>query len=397
MTEKARGNFLSQPQKFGNILMHMSKFQPLLIRALSTAGLTLVLCTPAIASVHAGDELDVTVYNHPELSGKVMIEASEAVSLPLVGSIDVRGLELSQIAQRIDGALVAYVRNPAVDVKMSTQNASIFVSGGPGGVLKYQPGEHFSAGLADVAALEAGSSGHTADTSSALAALSQTRVDLSRVSIQRDGSTLGTYDAVALSAKGDAGPALLPGDTLVFVDKPNAIRITGDVSRPGLTYLSNDETLADAVAQAGGVTATAATADLTLQRNGTLQTVALGDPVMNEPALNGDRLVVPTAPRVSVVGLVEKPGPVVLKTDFTLINALYGAGGPTKFGDLSKVTVIHNGATHAYDVAALVHGNTAQNPILADGDTVFVPEGHKVDYGGIFQTLAPLFYLFRPI
>ena len=280
---------------------------------------------------------------------------------------------------------------------MSTQNASIFVSGGPGGVLKYQPGERFTAGLADVAALEAASSGRTAGTSSGLAALERTRVDLSRVAIQRDGIVFGTYDATALSASGDGGPVLLPGDTLVFVDKPNAVRVTGDVSRPGLTFLSNDETLADAVARAGGVTATAATAHLTLQRNDTTRIVSLGDPAMNQAAQNGDRLIVPTAPRISVVGLVEKPGPVVLKTDFTLINALYGAGGPAKNGDLSKVTVIHDGASHAYDVAALVHGNMAQNPVLSDGDTVFVPEDHKVDYGGIFRTLAPLFYLFRPI
>ena len=93
-----------------------SNFSPFAIRALFAVGLALMVCTPASASVHAGDELEVTVYNHPELSGKVTVEASEALSLPLVGSIDVRGLELTQIAQRIDGALVAYVRNPAVDV-----------------------------------------------------------------------------------------------------------------------------------------------------------------------------------------------------------------------------------------------------------------------------------------
>ena len=112
---------------------------------------------------------------------------------------------------------------------------------------------------------------------------------------------------------------------------------------------------------------------------------------------NGDVLTVPTAPRVSVVGNVEKPGPVVLKTDFTLINAVYGAGGPSKYGDLGKVTVIHAGASHAYDVTLLAHGDTSQNPTLADGDTVLVPESRKADYGGFLQALSPLLFLFRPI
>jgi len=373
--------------------LHLSQF---VVRGSLALGLSLALIAPALAAVHAGDELDVTVYNHPELSGKVTVEASEAISLPLAGTIDVRGLEPAQIAQRIDGALVPYVRNPAVDVKMNAQSATIFVAGGPGGVLKYQPGERLNAGLADLAA-GANAVGDRAGTPSGLAAFEHTRVDLTRVGIRRDGAALGTYDATALSASGDAGPTLLPGDTIVLVDKPDAIRVAGDVAHPGLTYLATGETLADAVTQAGGITPTAATAHLTLQRDGTTRLLSLGDPVMLQPAQSGDTLTVPTAPRVSVVGLVEKPGPVVLKTDFTLVNALYGAGGPAKYGDLSKVTVIHDGASHPYDVAALVHGDTSQNPVLADGDTVLVPEGHHVDYSGFLQAIAPIFYLFRPI
>ena len=359
--------------------------------------LSFALCAPAFAAVHAGDELAVTVYNHPELSGTVTVEASGALSLPLAGTIDVRGLELPQIAQRIDAALVAYVRNPAVDVKMAAQNPVIYVTGGPGGVLKYQPGERLSDGIADLAAGAAAAERATPSTPTSATALEHTRIDLQRVSVQRDGSILGTYDTVALASRGDGGPTLLPGDTIVLVDKPNAVRILGDVTHPGMTYLSDTETLADAVNQAGGVTPTAATGRLALQRNGTTEVVSLGDAVMQQPALSGDTLIVPTAPRVNVVGLVEKPGPVVLKTDFTLVNAIYDAGGPTKLGNLAKVTVTHDGTSHVYDAAALAHGDTSQNPMLADGDTVFVPEGNKSDFSGFLQSIAPIFYLFRPI
>lgn len=348
--------------------------------------------------VHAGDELQVTVYNHPELSRKVTVDASSALSLPLVGTINVRGLEPAQISARVASALGAYVRNAAVDIELVAQSESIFVSGGPGGVLKYLPGETLAGGLADLSTVMSGSTGLNANPAKGtdLAGLERSRIDLRRVAVRRDGVVLGSYDAIALSARGDSGPSLVPGDTIVLVNKPNAVRVLGDVARPGMTFVSGDETLADAIDQAGGVTANAASTHLELQRNDKTQLLALGDLQMHQPAQDGDVLVVPTAPRVSVVGMVDKPGPVVLKTDFSLLDALYSAGGPTKWGDLSKVTVIQNGTSHIYNIAALTHGDTSQNPALTDGDTVFVPEGHRVDYGGVFAALAPLLYLVRP-
>jgi hypothetical protein len=33
------------------------------------------------------------------------------------------------------------------------------------------------------------------------------------------------------------------------------------------------------------------------------------------------------------------------------------------------------------------YGNTKVNPVLRDGDIVFVPEGHKIDFRGLFSTL----------
>jgi protein involved in polysaccharide export with SLBB domain len=264
-------------------------------------------------------------------------------------------------------------------------------------VLKYQPGETLAGGLADLVPPAATAGAATAGGHPGLAALERTRVDLSRISLLRNGAVIGTYDATDLSARGDGGPALLPGDTIVLVNKPNAVRLAGDVLHPGTAYVANDESLADAIDQAGGLSPTAASANLTLLRDGAMQTLSLGDPKMQAPAHNGDVLTVPTAPRVSVVGVVEKPGPVLLKTDFSLLNALYSAGGPAKYGDLGRVSVTHNGTNTTYNVAALVKGNsTLNNPQLADGDTVFVPQGRKTDYSGIFTTLSPLLYLLRP-
>ena len=361
----------------------------IVLAGVCTAVTGIGLASPALAQVHAGDQLQVTVYNHPELSRRVTVGADDTLSLPLAGIVHVRGLETAQIAGRIAGALGSYVKHPAVDVELSGQTASLFVSGGPGGVLKYQPGETLAAALADLPGVD----GATDPKAPGLAGLARSRVDLHKVGVVRDGASLGTYDALRLSARGQSGPGLLPGDTITLVNKPNTIRVDGAVRRPGFTYLSADEPLADAIDQAGGLTDSAASANVLFQRDGRTDALALGAPTFAQPARNGDMLTVPTAPRVSVVGLVEKPGVFALKTDFSLLNALYQAGGPTRWADLSKVTVTRKGTQTPYNLAALAHGNLTQNAVLQDGDLVFVPEGHKVDFQPIFQGLLSLLYV----
>ena len=95
-----------------------------------------------------------------------------------------------------------------------------------------------------------------------------------------------------------------------------------------------------------------------------------------------------------MLGSVVKPGNQILQGDATLLNALYDSGGPLKYGNLRSVAVIHQGQRKEYDITKLPHGASDQNPTLADGDTVFVPEGHKIDFTSVFQALSGI-YLFR--
>lgn len=359
--------------------------------AIVSLALTAALATNATAAVRAGDQLDIAVYNHPELSRKSIVDSRGDVSLPLAGTVVVRGLEPKRIADRIARALEPFVIRPAVEVQLVAQTTSIFLSGPNGGVLKYQPGETLVSVIADLpssgTAIEGGGAG--------TAGLQRSPVDMRHVVLERDGKITGTYDALALAAHGESGPELQPGDTLDLQNKPLDVRVLGDVKRPGNTYLSKDEPLSNAIDQAGGINASGATAQVALQRDGATTMLALGDVAFREPAQDGDVITVPTAPRVSVVGLVAKPGPLVLRTDFSLLDALYEAGGPTQWANLSSVAVIRDGKKMEFNVAALQRGDASQNPRLNDGDTVYVPEGHKIDFRGIFQSLLP-FSFFLP-
>jgi hypothetical protein len=125
-----------------------------------------------------------------------------------------------------------------------------------------------------------------------------------------------------------------------------------------------------------------------LERDGVRHSLAFGSPEFSEPAHSGDMILVPRAPVVTVVGMVVKPGDVTLKNDRTLLSALYAADGIQKWADLKKVQVMHNGQHVTYDVTRLTHGDVSQNPSLAAGDTVFVPEGHKIDWTPVFGALG---------
>jgi polysaccharide export outer membrane protein len=350
------------------------------------------------ATLHPGDKISVTVYNHPELSeATVTLDALGQASLPVAGLVGGSGETPATLSGLIRARLARYVRRPAVDVQLLSQGTNIFVSGGPGGVLAYTPGETLSGALtqlhSNVAAADAGAAPPQSDTNLFSASLASSGIDLHHVVIERDGVDLPPVDARQLAIAGSPGPLLQPDDTIKLQYKPIAVTVQGEVKRPGIVYLDSDEPLSDALLQAGGTNDTGSAIAFTLTRDSAEKSLSTSSAEYREPARAGDIIYVPHDLRVGVVGQVNKPGDVELRGDGSLLSALYYAGGPTKYGDIRDVGVIHQGVQKNYDVSKLTHGAPADNPVLADGDTVFVPEGHKVDFSLLFQAIISASYL----
>ncbi len=349
------------------------------------------------ATLHPGDKISVIVYNHPELSvASLTLDALGQASLPLAGLVGAAGSTPAELGRSIRTKLAPYVRHPAVDVQLLAQGADIFVSGGPAGVLPFTPGETLAGALAQLRqGPEAVAPGTTAAPSSAdvPANFATSGIDLRRVVILRNGIESAPIDADQLAIAGDPGPALQPDDTIKLSYKPVPVTVQGEVKRPGTVYLDTTEPLSDALLQAGGTNDSGSAITFALTRGGSHRTVSTSSPEYREPALAGDVVYVPHDLRVGVVGQVEKPGDVELHGDGTLLSALYYAGGPTKYGDIRNVAVIHEGIQKNYNVTKLTHGAPDQNPELSDGDTVFVPEGHRIDFALIFQGIISATYL----
>jgi protein involved in polysaccharide export with SLBB domain len=350
---------------------------------------------PSLATtIHAGDSVNITVWNHPELSKVAAVDADGNVRVPLSGQVNIGGLDEEAAAKKVAAALLVYVQHAAVSIEDTLQGTSVFVAGGPIGVLKYQQGETLSTAIADefapvsVSTTSLNDAGQSTSKANDSNAQLRGRIDLHVVKIVRDGTEVGVYDVATLNAQGDPGPALEPGDHIVFRFKPIQVHVMGDVTQPGIAYLSPDESMADAISESGGILPTASSNHLTLVRGGETFSLALGDPLFSAPAQMGDMITVPAAPRVTVVGMVANPGVVSLRTDSTLLSAVYTAGGPQRFANLKGVEVMRNGTKTSYDIVALTHGDESQNPVLHDGDTVLVPRSHGIDFEPFFGILG---------
>jgi polysaccharide export outer membrane protein len=72
------------------------------------------------------DTIQVDVFNVPELSREMQVDASGRIAMPLAGTIDARGKTASELAAVIDAALRAkYVRNPGVTINIKSSVSQV--------------------------------------------------------------------------------------------------------------------------------------------------------------------------------------------------------------------------------------------------------------------------------
>lgn len=70
--------------------------------------------------IGASDQLDINVFNVPELSAKVTVDLNGRIALPLIGPMTVAGITSDELAATITERLRAtYVREPKVAVNVS--------------------------------------------------------------------------------------------------------------------------------------------------------------------------------------------------------------------------------------------------------------------------------------
>ena len=72
------------------------------------------------------DTIQVDIFNVPELSRQMQVDASGRISMPLIGTIDARGKTAAELANAIEDALRGrYVRDPDVTVNIQSSVSQV--------------------------------------------------------------------------------------------------------------------------------------------------------------------------------------------------------------------------------------------------------------------------------
>ncbi|WP_213979726.1 polysaccharide biosynthesis/export family protein [Sphingomonas sp. dw_22] len=72
------------------------------------------------------DTIQVDVFNVPDLSREIQVDASGRIAMPLVGTVDARGKTAQELAATVETALRGrYVRNPEVTVNIKSSVSQV--------------------------------------------------------------------------------------------------------------------------------------------------------------------------------------------------------------------------------------------------------------------------------
>lgn len=67
----------------------------------------------------AADQVRITVFNEPELTGQFVVGSQGTIAYPLVGNIRAAGLTVQEFSEALQTALGEYVRSPSVSVEVA--------------------------------------------------------------------------------------------------------------------------------------------------------------------------------------------------------------------------------------------------------------------------------------
>lgn len=71
------------------------------------------------------DELELTVWQHPDVSGPLLVRRDGMVSVPLLGDVRAEGRTPRELAERIRRGLSSYISQPRVDVAVTAMRSQV--------------------------------------------------------------------------------------------------------------------------------------------------------------------------------------------------------------------------------------------------------------------------------
>jgi polysaccharide biosynthesis/export protein len=326
-------------------------------------------------ALYPGDLIAIDVFDQPDLTLVVRVPPNGGIRFPLLGEIPlVVGREINEFADELKRRLEKdYLQQVTLTVtvrEFAKRRAYVMGSVAHPDALDLAP---FSRTTALGAIGESGGFLDEANRDS--------------VVVLRDGVQGKDAIAIAVGSPGHAArDVVLQPNDIVMVSRLDRIYVTGQVSHPGSVNLPFAHTTAlSAIGEAGGFLDEANRDAVVVLREGKLggasTTIALGalghgpKDVILQP---NDTVIVPRLDHVYIIGQVNHPGAVSLPSQeaLTVSKAVSLAGGFDRYAREGNVQLLRAGLpAQAVDVEAILTGDRSkEDPRLAPGDTVFVPQ-----------------------
>jgi polysaccharide export outer membrane protein len=229
------------------------------------------------------DVLRVTVYDHPDLTTVARVSAEGVIRLPLIGDVNVTGLSVSQISEKVSRLLAdGYIVNPHVSIFVEEFRSKKTIIMGQ----VNKPGIYALSGTTTFLELLSKAGGLTKDAGD--------KAIIKRKTSPGRPEKVITIDLRKLIEEGDtsADIPLMDNDN-VYIAKAGVFYITGEVKKPDAYKYEEGTTVIKAVTMAGGFTDKASSGRVKLIRKVQGKEKVIEKAGMDEPVQVDDVIVVP--------------------------------------------------------------------------------------------------------
>lgn len=354
------------------------------------------IATPANYVLGSGDAIVIDVWGSTQESFEGTISPDGVVVIEGIGPIRLAGLNVTQATERVRQKLGPYYQDCEINLSLG-ENRSIQVQ--VMGEVKL-PGTYTLSGFATTFnALYCAGGINDIGT-------------LRNIKIYRNGRLVGTLDVYDYLLNGNAsGDIRLQDNDVVMVDTYEAlVNVTGKVKRPMFYEMRTNESVSQAIKNAGGFTGDAFTKNVRVTRKAgaeySMHTVDEFQ-MSNFTLMDGDSLFVDSviarfSNMVEVRGAVMHAGQYQLGGDIQTVRGLLQACDGLREDAFRTRGVMHRQKEDlslemvSVNLEELIEGNTPDIP-LKNGDVLFVPstldmKGERtlsitgeVMYPGIYQ------------
>ena len=199
-----------------------------------------------------GDELRIRVWGQVNFQANVRVDRSGEIFLPQVGPVHVEGLPVSALDKNLRAAIGRVYRNFDLTADVGqTRAIQVYVSG-----QARRPGVYTVSSLSTLVDAVFASGGPSVEGS------------MRDIELRRGDQVVTHFDLYDLIAHGDKSKdvKLQSGDVIFIPPVGPQVALTGSVRNPGIYELRSKESLADLLSDAGGVSAVAAEARVSIER-----------------------------------------------------------------------------------------------------------------------------------